>query len=77
MYAYFVSKKGAQKIIELYETKKIDMQIDSQISLKMHKEPGSISVFSTRSRIVNSGPFGTNIQMLLKPEPGVDPFELV
>ena len=56
MYAYFVSKKGAQKIIELYETKKIDMQIDSQISLKMHKEPGSISVFSTRSRIVNSGP---------------------
>jgi GR25 family glycosyltransferase involved in LPS biosynthesis len=73
MNCYIINKKGAQKLINEVEKNKIDGQIDCYLSKMIQQN--KINIYSSRSQYVMCNSQDTNIQMLLKPIKGVDPYD--
>lgn len=71
--SYAISKKGAQKCIDEFDKKGINMQIDSKLSLMIMQ--GKLNVYNYKDKILwHDRTQGTDIQMIVKPVLGVNPF---
>ena len=73
MNGYIINKKGAQKLIDEVDKNKVDGQIDCYMS-KMIQQ-GKLTVYSTKKQLVKCNSNDTNIQVLLKPVVGIDPYD--
>jgi len=73
MVCYIINKKGAEKLIKEVEENKIDGQIDCYLS-KMIQQ-GKINIYSSNKRFVIMKGKDTNIQMRVKIQKGVDPYD--
>jgi len=73
MNGYIINKKGAQKLVDEVTKHKIDGQIDCYMS-KMIQQ-GKLSVYSTKQKLVTCNSSDTNIQVLLKPVAGINPYD--
>jgi GR25 family glycosyltransferase involved in LPS biosynthesis len=71
---YIVNKKGAMKFIKEFEYNKIKMQIDSAMS-KMALEK-NLNIYGTIKKLTRHDKIGTNIQLPLKIQNDIDPFDL-
>lgn len=69
---YLINKRGAQKLIDEIDVNKIDGQIDSYLSRMIQQN--KLSVYATKKHLVKSNAIDTNIQVILKPIQGVNPF---
>ena len=70
---YIINKKGARKLVEETNTNKIDGQIDSYLSRMIQQK--KMNVYATKKHLVKSNALDTNIQVILKPLKGVNPYD--
>ena len=70
---YIINKKGARKLVEETNTNKIDGQIDSYLSRMIQQK--KMNVYATKKHLVKSNAQDTNIQVILKPLKGVNPYD--
>ena len=70
---YIINKKGARKLVEETNTNKIDGKIDSYLSRM--KQQKKMNVYATKKHLVKSNAQDTNIQVILKPLKGVNPYD--
>lgn len=70
---YIINKKGARKLVEETNTNKIDGQIDSYLSRMIQQK--KMNVYATKKHLVKSNAQDTNIQVILKPSKGVNPYD--
>ena len=70
---YIINKKGARKLVEEINTNKIDGQIDSYLSRMIQQK--KMNVYATKKHLVKSNAQDTNIQVILKPLKGVNPYD--
>jgi len=73
MNCYIINKKGAQKLIDEVNNNKIDGQIDCYLSKMIQQN--KITVYSSKIHYVSTNSKDTNIQVLLKPQKGIDPYD--
>ena len=71
---YAIRKEGARKFVEEFNRKAISMQIDSKMSAMVLN--GKFKVYGYKDKIVWHGRAETDIQLPLRRQPGVNPFEL-
>jgi GR25 family glycosyltransferase involved in LPS biosynthesis len=72
-HAYLLNKRGARKFVDSYQRDKIQVQIDSQMS--MLARAGNLNVYIANRADVVTGDHGTDIQLPIM-ETGLDPFEI-
>ena len=72
MNGYLINRKGAQKFVDEVDTNRIDGQVDSYISRMIQQD--KLNVYATKKHLVTSNSSDTNIQAILKPLAGVNPF---
>ena len=70
---YIINKKGARKLVEETNTNKIDGQIDSYLSRMIQQN--KMNIYATKKHLVKSNAEDTNIQVILKPIKGVNPYD--
>jgi collagen beta-1,O-galactosyltransferase len=70
---YLLNKKGARKIVDEVEQNKIDGQIDAYLS-RMSQQ-NKINLYASNVHISKNVGRDTNIQIEIKPIPGMNPFE--
>jgi GR25 family glycosyltransferase involved in LPS biosynthesis len=70
---YIINKKGARKLVEETNANKIDGQIDSYLSRMIQQK--KMNVYATKKHLVKSNAVDTNIQVILKPLKGVNPYD--
>ena len=70
---YIINKKGARKLVEETNANKIDGQIDSYLSRMIQQN--KMNVYATKKHLVKSNAVDTNIQVILKPLKGVNPYD--
>ncbi len=70
---YIINKKGARKLVEETNANKIDGQIDSYLSRMIQQN--KMNVYATKRLLVKSNAQDTNIQVILKPLKGVNPYD--
>ena len=70
---YIINKKGARKLVEETNANKIDGQIDSYLSRMIQQN--KMNIYSTKKHLVKSNAVDTNIQVILKPLKGVNPYD--
>jgi GR25 family glycosyltransferase involved in LPS biosynthesis len=70
---YIINKKGARKLVEETSSNKIDGQIDSYLSRMIQQK--KMNVYATKKHLVKSNAQDTNIQVILKPLKGVNPYD--
>lgn len=70
---YIINKKGARKLVEETNTNKIDGQIDSYLSRMIQQN--KMNIYATKKHLVKSNAVDTNIQVILKPLKGVNPYD--
>ena len=70
---YIMNKKGARKLVEETNANKIDGQIDSYLSRMIQQK--KMNVYATKKHLVKSNAVDTNIQVILKPLKGVNPYD--
>ena len=70
---YIINKKGARKLVEETNANKIDGQIDSYLSRMIQQK--KMNVYATKKHLVKSNAQDTNIQVILKPSKGVNPYD--
>lgn len=73
MNSYIINKKGAKKIIDEVKENKIDGQIDCYLSRMIQKD--KLNIYSSKNHYVSCNSKDTNIQALLKPVKGIDPYD--
>ena len=73
MNCYIINKKGAKKIIDEVKLNKIDGQIDCYLSRMIQQD--KLNVYSSKIHYVSCNSKDTNIQTLLKPIKGIDPYD--
>ena len=69
---YLINKRGAQKLVDEIDVNKIDGQIDSYLSRMIQQN--KLNIYSTKKHLLKSNATDTNIQVILKPIQGVNPF---
>lgn len=72
MNGYIINKKGAQKLVDETDATKIDGQIDSYLSRMIQQD--KMNIYATKKHLITSNSQDTNIQMILKPVKGVNPY---
>jgi GR25 family glycosyltransferase involved in LPS biosynthesis len=70
---YIMNKKGARKLVEETNANKIDGQIDSYLSRMIQQD--KMNIYATKKHLVKSNALDTNIQVILKPLKGVNPYD--
>lgn len=70
---YLINKTGAKKFVDEVDNHKIDGQVDSYLSKMIQQN--KINIYSSKKQFVACNSSDTNIQVLLKPIKGVDPFD--
>ncbi len=70
---YLINKQGAKKFVEEVDKNKIDGQVDCYLSKMIQQD--KINIYSTKTHFVSSNSTDTNIQTILKPIKGVDPYD--
>ena len=70
---YIINKKGARKLVEETNANKIDGQIDSYLSRMIQQN--KMNIYATKKHLVKSNAVDTNIQVILKPLKGVNPYD--
>ena len=70
---YIINKKGARKLVEETTANKIDGQIDSYLSRMIQQN--KMNIYATKKHLVKSNAEDTNIQVILKPIKGVNPYD--
>ena len=70
---YIINKKGARKLVEETNANKIDGQIDSYLSRMIQQN--KMNIYATKKHLVKSNAVDTNIQVMLKPLKGVNPYD--
>ena len=70
---YIMNKKGARKLVEETNANKIDGQIDSYLSRMIQQN--KMNIYATKKHLVKSNAVDTNIQVMLKPLKGVNPYD--
>ena len=70
---YLINKQGAKKFVEEVDKNKIDGQVDCYLSKMIQQD--KIHIYSTKTHFVSSNSSDTNIQTILKPIKGVDPYD--
>lgn len=73
MNGYVMNRKGAQKLVDETNTSKIDGQIDSYLSRMIQQD--KMNIYATKKHLITSNSQDTNIQMILKPIKGVNPYD--
>jgi GR25 family glycosyltransferase involved in LPS biosynthesis len=69
---YLVTRNGAQKILDEVQARKMDGQIDAFLS-RMAQQ-GKIKIYSVKEPWFENTSIDSNIQYILDPSPGQDPF---
>lgn len=69
---YLINRRGAQKLVDEIDVNKIDGQIDSYLSRMIQQN--KLNIYATKKHLVQSNALDTNIQVILKPLQGVNPF---
>tara|TARA_A100001015_G_scaffold99663_1_gene110738 strand:+ start:581 stop:1414 length:834 start_codon:yes stop_codon:yes gene_type:complete len=73
MNCYLINKNGAKKFVEEVDNIKLDGQVDCYLSRMIQQK--KLHVYSTKKQFIACNSTDTNIQTLLKPQKGVDPFD--
>lgn len=73
MNCYIINKQGASKLIDEVTKNKIDGQIDCYLSRMIQQN--KFNAYSSNVHYVSSNSKDTNIQVLLKPTKGIDPYD--
>ena len=73
MNCYLINKQGAKKFVEEVDNNKIDGQVDCYLSKMIQQN--KINIYSTKKHYVSSNSTDTNIQTILKPQKGVNPYD--
>lgn len=73
MNCYLINKQGAKKFVEEVDKNKIDGQVDCYLSKMIQQK--KINIYSTKTHYVSSNSTDTNIQTILKPKKGVNPYD--
>lgn len=75
MHAYIIKKESAKAVYDFLDKKKIDQQIDSELSDMVQQN--KLRVYCLKDTIARQSGFRTTIQMPLKLMSGVNPFQTV
>ena len=70
---YIINKNAAKKIIKEVNETKIDGQIDSYLSRMIQQD--KLKVYASKTHFVSPNSTDSNIQTILKPRVGIDPFD--
>jgi GR25 family glycosyltransferase involved in LPS biosynthesis len=73
MNCYLINKQGAKKFVEEVDKNKIDGQVDCYLSKMIQQN--KMNIYSTKKHYVSSNSTDTNIQTILKPQKGVNPYD--
>ena len=73
MNCYIMNKSGAEKFVKEVNENKIDGQVDCYLSRMVQQD--KINIYATRRQFVSSNSTDTNIQAILKPKKGIDPYD--
>lgn len=73
MNCYLINKNGAKKFVEEVDKNKIDGQVDCYLSKLIQQN--KINIYSTKTHYVSSNSTDTNIQTILKPQKGINPYD--
>ena len=73
MNCYIINKRGAQKFIDEVDKNKIDGQVDCYLSRMIQQQ--KINIFASKKHFASSNSTDTNIQTILKPKKGIDPYD--
>ena len=73
MNCYIINKNGAKKLLDDIRINKIDGQIDCYLSKMIQQD--KLNVYSSTTQYVSCNSKDTNIQTILKPIKGLDPFD--
>lgn len=73
MNCYLINKSGAKKLIDEVEKNKIDGQIDCYLSKMIQQN--KLNIYASKTHFVSSNSKDTNIQAILKPKKGIDPYD--
>lgn len=73
MNCYVINRKGARKFVNEVDESKIDGQVDCYLSRMIQQD--KMNVYSTKKHVVSSNSTDTNIQIILKPKKGIDPYD--
>ena len=73
MNCYIINRKGAEKFVNEVNKTRIDGQVDCYLSRMIQQD--KLNVYSTKKHVVSSNSGDTNIQIILKPKKGIDPYD--